>query len=135
MIGLDTNVLVRYLAQDDTKQAAQATRLIEQELSASNPGFISTVVLAELCWVLARLYAAGPSELVAMVDDLLDSHQFHLEHREAVQATVQHVNQSTSKKLGFVDVLVAQLAQAEGCERTVTFDKVAARIAGMALLG
>ena len=134
MIGLDTNVLVRYLAQDDAKQAAQATRLIEKELSATNPGFISTVVLAELCWVLARLYEAGQTELVAMVSDLLDSHQFHLQHREAVQAAVRHMEQS-SKKVGFVDVLVAQLAQAEGCERTLTFDKAAARSAGMALVG
>lgn len=135
MIGLDTNVLVRYLAQDNAKQAAQATHLIEQELSASNPGFISTVVLAELCWVLARLYEAGQAELVAMVGDLLGSHQFHLEHREVVQATARHIKQSSSKKIGFADVLVAQLAQAEGCERTVTFDKTAARVAGMALLG
>jgi predicted nucleic-acid-binding protein len=50
MIGLDTNVLVRYLAQDDVQQSALATHLIEQKLSASLPGFISLVVLVELCW-------------------------------------------------------------------------------------
>ena len=49
MIGLDTNVLVRYMAQDDPKQSAVATRLIEKELSSAEPGFISLVVLAELC--------------------------------------------------------------------------------------
>jgi len=55
MIGLDTNVLVRYLAQDEPNQAARATRLIEEELSVAEPGFISLVVLVELCWVLKRL--------------------------------------------------------------------------------
>ena len=71
MIGLDTNVLVRYLAQDDPKQALQATRLIEHELTAATPGFISLVVLAELCWVLTRLYGASPDEIKQTVEDLL----------------------------------------------------------------
>lgn len=134
MIGLDTNVLVRYLAQDDAKQAARATRLIERELNAKNPGFISTVVLAELCWVLARLYGATPAELRAMVEDLLNSHQFHLEDRAAVQAALLHLQTAHGKRAGFVDALVAALAQAQGCEQTLTFDKLAAKSAGMALL-
>jgi len=59
MTGLDTNVLVRYLAQDDARQSAIATRWIEEELSPSQPGFVSLVVLVEVCWVLQRLYSAG----------------------------------------------------------------------------
>ena len=65
MIGLDTNVLVRYMAQDDPKQSAIATRLIEKELSPGEPGFISLMVLAELCWVLKSLYSASAGELFA----------------------------------------------------------------------
>jgi len=134
MIGLDTNVLVRYLAQDDPKQAAQATRLIEQELTASKPGFICLVVLAELCWVLTRLYGASPQEVRQTVDDLLGTPQFHLERREVVQAAVQHAKGGKTSKADFVDVLIAQTAQAEGCSRMVTFDKAAVRGAGMVLL-
>jgi predicted nucleic-acid-binding protein len=52
MIGLDTNVLARYLTQDDVRQAARASRLIENDLTNARPGFISPVVLAELCWVI-----------------------------------------------------------------------------------
>ena len=74
MTGLDTDVLVRYLAQDDPKQAALATRLIEKELSAAAPGFITLVVLVEVCWVLKRLYSA--SELLAVVEDLLSTSRF-----------------------------------------------------------
>ena len=82
MIGLDTNVLVRYLAQDDARQATLATRLVEEELSIAAPGFISLVVLAELCWVLKRLYGATQDELKSTVQGLLATPQLHLERRE-----------------------------------------------------
>ena len=59
MIGLDTNVLVRYLAQDDPAQSAKVNRLIESELNERHPGFISLIVLVETCWVLKRLYGAN----------------------------------------------------------------------------
>jgi hypothetical protein len=63
MIGLDTNVLVRYLTQDDPDQAARATRVVEQELTADTPGFIGLVVLVETAWVLQRLYRASAEEI------------------------------------------------------------------------
>lgn len=135
VIGLDTNVLVRYLAQDDARQAAAATRLIEEELTVAQPGFISMVVLAELCWVLKRLYAASPGEVHATVDDLLGTPQFHLERRDVVQAAVRRVRSGKGAKAGFVDALIAETAKAEGCSRTVSFDKLAVRSVGMTLLG
>lgn len=134
MIGLDTNVLVRYLTQDDPKQSALASRLIEKDLTATQPGFISLVVLAELCWVLSRLYAVGNDELVATAQDMLDTPQFHLERRDVVLATVRHKPASKGAKAGFVDALIARVAQAEGCVHTVSFDKGAVRAAGMRLL-
>jgi len=134
MIGLDTNVLVRYLAQDEARQAALATRVVERQLSATQPGFVSLVVLAELCWVLKRLYAASFVELMETVEDILGLPQFHLERREVVQAAVVRAKASKGRKTGFVDVLISELAQAEGCSHTLTFDKGAARAAGMKLL-
>jgi predicted nucleic-acid-binding protein len=134
MIGLDTNVLVRYLAQDDPKQAAVATRLIERDLSASQPGFISLVVLVELCWVLKRIYAATNDELVDTVGDLLAAAQFHLERREVVQQAVALMHESRSSNGGFADLLIAQIALAEGCSHVLSFDRAAVRSAGMVLL-
>lgn len=134
MIGLDTNVLVRYLAQDEPKQAARATRLIEEELSVSEPGFISLVVLVELCWVLKRLYSASADELLATVEDLLNTPRFQLDRRDVVAATVQFMKADESAKAGFAGALIAQLAAAQGCTRIVSFDKAAVRYAGMALL-
>lgn len=134
MIGLDTNVLVRYLAQDEPRQAARATRLIEEELSVTEPGFISLVVLVEVYWVLKRLYSASAEELLATVEDLLNTPRFYLDRRDVVAATVQFIKAGKGAKAGFADALIAQLAAAQGCSRTVSFDKAAVRSAVMALL-
>ena len=134
MIGLDTNVLVRFLAQDDVKQAAAATRLIEKELTVSRQGFISLVVLSELCWVLSSIYSATAEEIITTVQDLLNTPQFQVERREAVQAAIARLKVSPTRKAGFVDALIAAIAQSAGCAETVTFDKGAVRAAGMTLL-
>ena len=134
MIGLDTNVLARYLTQDDVRQAALASRLIENELTIASPGFISLVVLAELCWVLSRLYSATMDELADMISDLLNTPQIQVERREVIQTAIRRFKQGKSRKTGLVDALVAELASSEGCTSTVTFDKTAVRAAGMTLL-
>lgn len=133
MIGLDTNVLVRYLAQDDPLQSNLATRLIENELNAEKPGFISLVVLVELFWVLKRLYSATELELLQTVADLLGSPHFQVENRAMVQATVLRMRALKSKS-GFTDLLIVAVAEAQGCSRIVSFDKAAVRSAGMQLL-
>lgn len=128
MVGLDTNVLVRYLAQDDPVQAARATRLIEKELTERDPGYISIVVLVETCWVLKRLYGASPDEVRTTVRGLLDARQLKVENRLAVARAV-----AASVGDDFADALISELAREAGCARTVTFDRRAAK-AGMALL-
>jgi predicted nucleic-acid-binding protein len=131
MIGLDTNVLVRYLAQDDKAQSARASRLIEKELSEANPGFIAVIVLVELCWVLKRLYAATPAELRQTVRDLLDSRQLVIEQRDVVLTALQRLGEG---KADLADALIAAIAADAGCDRTVTFDKTAAKLSGLTLL-
>ncbi len=70
MIGLDTNVLVRYLAQDDQEQSALATQVLES-LDEAERGFVSLVVLVELQWVLRRAYRMSASEVAGIVERLL----------------------------------------------------------------
>ena len=134
MIGVDTNVLVRYLAQDDPQQSALATRFIDAELSSDQPGFISLVVLVELCWVLKRLYAASRDELVATVQDLLGTARFQVDQRDVVVAALQQLRSVNRSKTDLADALIMQLAVAAGCSHTVSFDKTAARTTGMRLL-
>ena len=130
MIGLDTNVLVRYLAQDDAVQSARATRLIERELSEREPGYISLVVLVEACWVLRLLYGATASDVRETVRDLLDARQLSVEQRAAVTRALQRLGDEAGD---IADALIGECASEAGCERTVTFDKAAAKL-GMVLL-
>lgn len=130
MIGLDTNVLVRYLAQDEAAPSARATRLIEHELSEREPGFIGLIVLVETCWVLKRLYGATVAELHETVRDLLDSKQLTMENRALV---ARALGRATDDRADLADALIAECAAGAGCKRTVTFDKSAAK-AGMAVL-
>ena len=133
VIALDTNVLVRYLAQDDVQQSATATRFIENDLNTAVPGFISLIVLVETCWVLQRLYAATGLELLETVADLLGHAHFQVERRAVVQAAVQRLRKLKSKA-DFADHLIVEVARMQGCTHTVSFDKVAVRSAGMLLL-
>ena len=133
MIALDTNVLVRYLAQDDVQQSGTATRFIENDLNMAVPGFISLIVLVETCWVLKRLYAATGLELLETVADLLGHAHFQVESRAVVQAAVQRLRKLKSKA-GFADHLIVEVARMQGCTHTVSFDKVAVRSTGMQLL-
>ncbi|HEY0878172.1 MAG TPA: type II toxin-antitoxin system VapC family toxin [Zeimonas sp.] len=130
MIGLDTNVLVRYLAQDDPVQSARATRLMERELSERARGFVSLPVLLETCWVLKRLYKATEAEILATVRDLLDARQVVVARRAVVSAALARLSDAGGD---FADALIAECATEAGCERTVTFDRNALRL-GMQLL-
>ena len=111
-----------------------ASRLIENDLTIASPGFVSLAVLAELCWVLSRLYSATMDELLDLISDLLNTPQIQVERREVVQAAIRRFSQGKSRKAGLVDALIAEIANSEGCSATVTFDKAAVREAGMTLL-
>lgn len=130
MIGLDTNVLVRYIAQDDPKQSAQANRLIGT-LSTDNPGFVSIVSLVELVWVMQSCYSASKAETVDILTMLLRTRELVIENAETAIQAVQHHAGSTAD---FADCLIARTAHQAGCDHTVTFDRKATEIAGMRLI-
>ena len=127
MIGLDTNVLVRYLTQDDPDQAARATRIVEQELSEDTPGFIGLVVLVETVWVLQRLYRASAEEIRDTVIDLLGSRNIVVENRDVVTRALALSRQNSC---GFADAIIAASAFKAGCDKVISFDRGAVH-AGM----
>ena len=131
MIGLDTNVVVRYLTQDDPKQSPIATRLMEKTLSSDEPGFISLVVLAEVIWVLVSLYSVDRAGVAEVVGGLLTIEQLRVESAELVWRAKRRFEAS---KADFSDALIAECAVAAGCKRAVTFDRTAAATSGFALL-
>jgi predicted nucleic-acid-binding protein len=134
LIGLDTNVLVRYLTQDDPKQSELVNRLFLRKLSTSQQGFISLLVIAEVCWVLKAAYDASETELAALLESLLATPQFYIEHRDCVDQALKTSKKARNAKAGLVDFLINGVAHKQGCEYCVTFDKAAARSTGMRML-
>ena len=131
MIGLDTNVVIRYLTQDEPRQAAAATRLFEQTLSVDRPGFVSLIALCEIGWVLAECYEADKARIRAVVEGLLGSRQIIVEEPDLVWSALRVWGKSVAD---FSDVLIGELSRARGCEKIVTFDKAAAKLPPFELL-
>ena len=130
MIALDTNVLVRYFAQDDIEQSAKATMLIES-LTDAQQGFISQVVLVETVWVMQRVFEADRETVSSIIRNMLLIQGFLLESREVVKKTVDSYATSNAD---FADCLIAKTAEFYGCQSVITFDIKAAKACGMKLL-
>jgi predicted nucleic-acid-binding protein len=131
MIGLDTNVLVRYLAQDDPAQSPKAKELIERRLTEDEPGFISVVAMVEVAWVLERAYGLADREIAAAIEGVLQAEVLVVENEQEVfTATI-------ALKAGhgsFADALIGALNAKAGCSRTHTFDRRAQPLSGFELL-
>ncbi len=130
MIGLDTNVIVRYIMQDDPKQSELATRAIES-LTPESPGYVSLVALVQLIWVLSSVYHLTRAQVVEVLDGLLRTKEILVEQAEAVWTAVHVYRESNAD---FADCLIERVASAAGCVRTITFDLRASKHAGMTLL-
>ena len=131
MVGLDTNVLVRYLAQDDIIQARQATQIIERQLTEGRPGFISLVTIVETAWVLDRVYGLSNREVAAAVERILQADTLLVQNEQEVFTAM------TALKTGagsFSDALIGALGEWAGCTATLTFDKKAKRLKQFQLL-
>lgn len=131
MIGLDTNVLVRYLTQDDPKQSLLATRVFEKELSSGNPGFVTAITLCELVWVLEDCYAATRAHVREAIEGLLRSQQIVVESHDLVWRALRLF---AASKVDFSDALIGEIARENGAETSLTFDKAAAALPGFKLL-
>ena len=130
MIGLDTNILVRYLAQDDAVQSPIANDLVERRLSSEKPGFISVVAMAETVWVLRRSYRMKGPALAACIARLLQADVLVVQHQPAVHAAMVAYR---DRNVDFGDALIGLLGMQAGCTQTVTFDRDALRQPGFAL--
>lgn len=129
MIGLDTNVLVRYAVRDDARQTRLADQLFAA-LDTESPGFLSHTVLVETWWVLRRAYAFPPDQCREFFGILLDAREFIIEEPDLARAALQR----TVDGADFADALVSEAAKAAGSSTTMTFDRQAAKHAGMTLL-
>jgi predicted nucleic-acid-binding protein len=127
VIALDTNVLVRYFVGDDAGQAAVARRVIEETLTASEPGFVSLIVLVELSWVLDRVYACPAGQIASIFSELIASPTIMVEQSAAVASAIALPHDDLA------DSLLHEIGRAHGCARTITFDRKFARLPGVDL--
>ena len=133
MIGLDTNVLVRYIMQDDPKQSPKASKLIES-LDGDNPGYITHVCVIELYWVLTSCYELTGEQVTQALEAILRTKQLMVERADQVMRAMQVFAQAKGKA-DFADCLIERSASSAGCTQTMTFDIGAYKHAGMTLVG
>ncbi len=131
MIGLDTNVLIRFLVQDDPEQAAQASALIAS-FSEAAPGFISREVMVETVWVLERAYNLPRRDIAVTLEGLLEARELIIESSERVAVALDRYSRGGA---GFSDQMISLAGLERGCAVTMTFDRKAAAGPGMQLVG
>ena len=131
MIGLDTNILIRYLTQDDPVQSAKATAILEHRLTPKNPGFVSIVAILETVWVLDRAYGLTAQEIATAVECLLQVEVLAIENEQQVFSALVALKQGRGT---FADALIAELGARAGCTGTLTFDQKALRLPGFELV-
>ena len=131
MIGLDANVVIRHLTQDDPRQSPIASSIIEQRLTEQEPGFISIVALVEIAWVLESRYGATTREVADAAEALVVQDALVVEDHEDVVRAIEMVRNDRAE---FSDALIMLLARRAGCSKTLTFDKRAAKLSGFKLV-
>ena len=130
-IGIDTNVLARYILQDDEQQADIASNFLES-LNAHKQGVITVIVLVELVWLLKQGYKQPKETIVQVLSMLLTIDTLKIENKEQVLKALDTYKNSSAD---FSDALITMLNHDSGCIFTVTFDKGAVKKTGMKLLG
>ena len=133
MIGLDTNVLLRYLAQDDPKQSLLATEMIERRLTEQEPGFVTLVTVLETVWVLKSLFHRSRRQIANDVEMLLAADTLEIQNEQEVYLAVVALRNGTAS---FEDALIGSLSKWRGCSAVLTFDESAAkRLSGFQIIG
>ena len=127
MLGVDTNVLVRFLVRDDPQQFERARRLIKREVGGGETVLISLLVLLETEWVLRSRYGLAKAEIAAALSALLDAAELQFEDEPSVEEAVFTWKDSATE---FADCLISARRRARGCRATATFDARASKLSG-----
>ena len=130
MTGLDTNLVVRYLTQDDATQTSRVNTLFETVLTAQNPGVITLVTLAEVVWVLESCYAQPRTAIAEVIQALLSTRNLLVENASAAFLALRAFSEGSGD---FSDALIVVTARQLGCDKVVSFDKNAQSV-GMTML-
>ena len=131
MIGIDTNVLVRYITQDDELQSGLAAEFIESYCSSGKKIFVNHLVICELAWVLKKCYKLSKPKTINVIEHILQISQFSIEN---VQVIWQALTDYKRGSANFADYVVGRTNIFNNCDETITFDKKASKSNGFSLL-
>ena len=131
MIGLDSNILIRYLTQDDPVQSVKAIEILERRLTPKNPGFVSILAMVETVWVLDRAYGLTAEDIARVVERLLQVEVLTIENEQEVYTVMVALKRGRGS---FADALIGELGARAGCTRTLTFNQKALRLRGFELV-
>lgn len=120
MTGLDTNVLVRYLTQDEPRQARRATALVAESVAAGERLFVSVVVLCELVWVLRGAYSLDRPTIAGALERILATAQLEIDQKDLVREALEDYRAGGGD---FADYVIGRRGKEAGCEATATFDR------------
>ncbi len=121
--GIDTNVLIRFIVQDDPEQSMRATDFLKNHCSEEAPGFISMFVLCEIVWVLRRAYGYPKSNIINVLETILRTSELTVEEPQIAWEALQRFKTGTAD---FSDFVIGTINKSAGCEQTATFDQQAA---------
>jgi len=124
MINLDTNILLRYIVQDDSGQLSRAAKIIES-CTEEKPGFIVNGMLFEFLWALESIYDFSRKEIAEVISAILTAPELMVEHKECVWSALKAYRASSN--VDFTDALIGRVGAKYGCSTTLTFDKAAAK--------
>jgi predicted nucleic-acid-binding protein len=131
MLGLDTNVLIRYLVRDDQRQFERARRLIDRETAEGEPVLVSLLVLLETESVLRSRYDLAKGDIVSALSALLDTAELRFEDEPTVESAVYSWKDSAME---FAACLIEARNRRLGCRATATFDAKALEHAGFTIV-
>ena len=131
MKGVDTNVLVRYLVQDDPAQGEKAAAFIESADQTGEPLLIGNVVLCELVWVLSSAYGYARTEIANVMEKILQTSNFRFESKDTIWAALEEYHVAN---VDLADCVIGRTHQAHGCETTVTFDSSLSKLPAFRVL-
>jgi predicted nucleic-acid-binding protein len=131
MRGLDTNVLVRYLINDEAGQVQKVDRLVQDCRSEGEALFIPVIVICEMFWVLDRVHKQSKPEMIRALEELLELDIFEFEQEAVLRASLDHYRRG---KADFADYVIGEISRQAGCRYTVTFDRALGRAPGYSLL-
>jgi len=127
MLGIDTNVLVRFLVRDDQTQFEKTRKLLKREVSSGRRVFINQLVLLEAEWVLRSRYGLTKTQMLETISGLLDAPDIQLEDEPAVEEAVFVWRDANAD---FADCLIGARNRRLGCKATATFDTKALKLPG-----